>query len=90
MFKLIWSPTENPKVKSEKLFVVCAPKSGEKDLTKLDNNIVNQAVYYYYNMTLSYGPMFLGWPSSNEINKDKFERRINKIKEIRRESVIII
>jgi DNA adenine methylase len=54
----------------------------EKDLTKLDNNIVNQAVYYYYNMTLSYGPMFLGWPSSNEINKDKFERRINKIKEM--------
>ena len=54
----------------------------EEDLTKLDNNIVNQAVYYYYNMTLSYGPMFLGWPSSNEINKDKFKRRIDKIKEM--------
>jgi DNA adenine methylase len=54
----------------------------KEDLTKLDNNIVNQAVYYYYNMTLSYGPMFLGWPSSNEINKDKFKRRIDKIKEM--------
>ncbi len=53
-----------------------------EDLTKLDNNIINQAVYYYYNMTLSYGPMFLGWPSSNEINKDKFKRRIEKLKKI--------
>jgi DNA adenine methylase len=53
-----------------------------EDLTKLDNNIINQAVYYYYNMTLSYGPMFLGWPSSNEINKDKFKRRIDKIKQM--------
>lgn len=51
-----------------------------EDLTKLDNNPILQAVYYYYNMTLSYGPMFLGWPSSNEINKDKFERRLEKLK----------
>jgi DNA adenine methylase len=50
-----------------------------EDLIKLDNNNIMQAVYYYYNMTLSYGPMFLGWPSSNEINKDKFKRRIEKI-----------
>lgn len=50
-----------------------------EDLNKLDNNNIIQAVYYYYNMTLSYGPMFLGWPSSNEINKDKFKRRIEKM-----------
>jgi len=54
----------------------------EEDLIKLDDNKIYQAVYYYYNMTLSYGPMFLGWPSSNEINKDKFKRRIQKIKEM--------
>jgi len=53
-----------------------------EDLTKLDDNNILQSVYYYYNMTLSYGPMFLGWPSSNEINKDKFKRRIDKIKEM--------
>jgi DNA adenine methylase len=53
-----------------------------EDLTKLDDNIIYQAVYYYYNMTLSYGPMFLGWPSSNEINKDKFKRKIEKIKKM--------
>ena len=32
-------------------------------------------------MTLSYGPMFLGWPSSNEINKDKFARRLAKLEQ---------
>jgi DNA adenine methylase len=53
-----------------------------EDLTKLDNSSITQAVYYYYNMTLSYGPMFLGWPSSNEINKEKFKRRIEKINEL--------
>jgi DNA adenine methylase len=52
----------------------------DSDLTLLDDNKVLQAVYYYYNMTLSYGPMFLGWPSSNEINKNKFERRLEKMK----------
>jgi DNA adenine methylase len=53
-----------------------------EDLTKLDNDSIMQAVYYYYNMTLSYGPMFLGWPSSNEINEDKFKRRIKKIQDL--------
>jgi DNA adenine methylase len=52
----------------------------EHDLTILDDNPILQAVYYYYNMTLSYGPMFLGWPSSNEIKKDKWDRRIKKLK----------
>ncbi len=51
----------------------------EEDLTKLDNNDVMQAVYYYYNMSLSYGPMFLGWPSSVEINKDKFDRKVENL-----------
>jgi DNA adenine methylase len=54
----------------------------EEDLTRLDNNKIMQAVYYYYNMTLSYGPMFLGWPSSNEINKEKFNRKILKLEKL--------
>ena len=54
----------------------------EDHLTLLDNNPIQQAVYYYYNMTLSYGPMFLGWPSANEIKKDKWERRIEKLKKM--------
>lgn len=51
----------------------------EHEKNMLDNDRILQAVYYYYNMTLSYGPMFLGWPSSNEINADKFARRIQKL-----------
>jgi DNA adenine methylase len=52
----------------------------EEEKTRLLNNPIMQAVYYYYNMTLSYGPMFLGWPSSNEINPAKFQRRIEKLR----------
>ena len=51
----------------------------EEEKTRLDNDKLVQATYYYYNMALSYGPMFLGWPSSNEIKPDKFARRIKKI-----------
>ena len=53
-----------------------------EDLTLLDENPLMQAVHYYYNMTLSYGPMFLGWPSSNEINYDKFQRRLQKLEKM--------
>ena len=55
----------------------------------LDNNKVLQAVYYYYNMTLSYGPMFLGWPSANEINKTKFDRRIEKLEKTNFKNITI-
>lgn len=51
----------------------------ETDLTLLDESALQQAVYYYYNMTLSYGPMFLGWPSSNEIKPEKMARRLKKL-----------
>ena len=51
----------------------------EHEKTMLDDDRILQAVYYYYNMSLSYGPMFLGWPSANEINPDKFARRIKKL-----------
>lgn len=49
----------------------------EKQL--LDNNNTLQAVYYYYNMQLSYGPMFLGWPSSNYIKQKTFDNILKKI-----------
>lgn len=51
----------------------------EDEKIMLDDNKLLQAVYYYYNMSLSYGPMFLGWPSSHEINKNKFNRRIKRL-----------
>ena len=54
----------------------------DEEKTMLDNNQLLQAVYYYYNMSLCYGPMFLGWPSSHEISKDKFDRRITTLKNL--------
>jgi DNA adenine methylase len=59
----------------------------EADLTLLDNSKIMQAVYYYYNMTLSYGPMFLGWPSSNEIDVSKFQRRIEKLEQMKLKNI---
>jgi DNA adenine methylase len=61
----------------------------ESDLCLLDNNNILQAVYYYYNMTLSYGPMFLGWPSSVEIKKDKFDRKIKKLEKFNLKNISV-
>jgi DNA adenine methylase len=61
----------------------------EEDLTILDDNIIKQAVYYYYNMTLSYGPMFLGWQSSNEIKPDKFNRRIEMFEKMNLKNISV-
>ena len=61
----------------------------EKDLTLLDDSSIKQAVYYYYNMTLSYGPMFLGWPSSNEIKPDKFNRRIKSLEKMKLKNISV-
>ena len=59
----------------------------DDEKNRLDENKILQAVYYYYNMTLSYGPMFLGWPSSNEIKIDKFNRRIQKIENMQLKNI---
>jgi len=58
-------------------------------LTLLDESALLQAVYYYYNMTLSYGPMFLGWPSSNEINPEKFARRLKKLESLNLKNISV-
>jgi len=54
----------------------------DEEKTLLDEDRIMQAVYYYYNMTLSYGPMFLGWPSSNEIKEEKFKRKIKAMEKL--------
>ncbi len=61
----------------------------EEEKNLLKDNTLLQAVYYYYNMSLCYGPMFLGWPSSHEINEDKFERRIQKLQTFKMNNVNI-
>jgi len=52
----------------------------EHEKNMLDNNPLLQAVYYYYNMQLSYGPMFLGWPSSVYLNEKKYKDLIERIR----------
>jgi DNA adenine methylase len=54
----------------------------DQEKTMLDNNKLLQAVYYYYNMQLSYGPMFLGWPSSVYLKKSRFDKIVTNIKNI--------
>jgi DNA adenine methylase len=46
---------------------------------KLDPLIA--AVYYYYNMQLSYGPEFLGWFSSIYDNEKKYTKTIEKVRD---------
>lgn len=50
----------------------------EKNL--LDNDNIKRAAYYYYNHQLSFGPMFLGWPSSNYLKEKKYKVICDKIK----------
>ena len=38
------------------------------------------ASYYYFNMELSYGPMFLGWMSSNYTDPKKYNSILNKVR----------
>lgn len=51
-----------------------------EEKTRLDNNKLLQAAYYYYNMQLSYGPMFLGWPSSVYLKEDRYTKIVEGIR----------
>jgi DNA adenine methylase len=49
----------------------------EKEM--LNDNCIRQAAYYYYNMQLSYGPMFLGWQSSVYLKPEKYDKILKTI-----------
>jgi DNA adenine methylase len=51
-----------------------------EEKTRLDTNKLLQAAYYYYNMQLSYGPMFLGWPSSVYLKDEKYSKIVENIR----------
>jgi len=51
----------------------------EEEKVCLDTNQVIQAAYYYYNMQLSYGPMFLGWGSSVYLKSEKYKKIVDTI-----------
>lgn len=48
---------------------------------KLDD--LDAAVYYYYNMQLSYGPGFLGWMSSIYESDKKYKSTIEKVRDFK-------
>jgi DNA adenine methylase len=52
----------------------------DEEQTMLDNDVLKQAAYYFYNMQLSYGPMFIGWPSSIYMNEKKYKRIIENVR----------
>lgn len=49
---------------------------GNKKLSPLD-----LATHYYFNHNLSYGPGFLGWPSKIYLNKERYKRILEKVKD---------
>lgn len=53
----------------------------EEEKTRLTNSPLLQAVYYYYNMQLSYGPMFLGWQSSVYLKQNRYDAIVERIRE---------
>lgn len=55
----------------------------DEEKGRLSDSPLLQAAYYYYNMQLSYGPMFLGWPSSVYLDETKYAGIVEKIRAFR-------
>ncbi|GAB6073627.1 DNA adenine methylase [Nautilia lithotrophica] len=53
-------------------------KKGSED--NLIQDKVKLAAYYYFNYNLSYGPGFLGWPSSVYLNEKRYFTLLEKLK----------
>jgi len=53
----------------------------DEEKERLDEDPKLQAAYYYYNMQLSYGPMFLGWPSSVYLKPERYNKIIKNIRD---------
>ena len=51
---------------------------GEKKLNSLE-----LAAYYYFNHNTSYGPHFLGWPSSVYLQKKRYQKMAEKVRDFR-------
>lgn len=51
---------------------------GKEQLQALD-----LAAYYYYNHNTSYGPNFLGWPSSVYMREDRYATMLGKVRKFR-------
>ena len=56
-----------------------------------ENNVIKDkvklAAYYYFNHNLSYGPGFLGWPSSVYLNERRYISLLEKLKNFKNEKL---
>lgn len=55
---------------------------GEEKLSKND-----LAAYYYFNHNTSYGPHFLGWPSSVYLRSERYQKMIEKVRDFRADNM---
>lgn len=55
---------------------------GEKKLGKYD-----LAAYYYFNSNTSYGPHFLGWPSSVYLQPKRYQKMLEKVRNFRADNM---
>jgi DNA adenine methylase len=55
----------------------------EEECSLLHDNILKRVAYYYYNMQLSYGPMFLGWGSSVYLKEERYKNIIDRIRDFK-------
>ncbi|MBI3442957.1 MAG: DNA adenine methylase [Candidatus Sungbacteria bacterium] len=55
---------------------------GREKLDKFD-----LAAYYYFNHNTSYGPHFLGWPSSVYLQKERYQTMIEKVRDFRADTL---
>ena len=60
----------------QRIKLICrAHKAGQKKLSRFE-----QAVYYFYNHNLSYGPSFVGWASSVYMDQARYDRMLTRVK----------
>ena len=64
-----------------KIMGICRKwRSGEKKLTDLQ-----LAGFFFFNHGLSYGPSFIGWPSKIYLNKERYSKLLNKLRNFKAE-----
>jgi len=81
---------EQPKLLYEKLKELKPTKEQFEEIRKILNKVwkkeitldpLTLAVYFVYNFNLSYGPGFMGWSSDIYLNKNRYNKIIEKIRD---------
>lgn len=89
---------KNPKILYERLLEFDPSREGFKEVKeRLKRHWKNEeklgkydlAAYYYFNHNTSYGPHFLGWPSSVYLQRKRYQTMIEKVRDFRADNVIV-